>query len=169
MMFCAPLPEGSVPQGRPHQQLRQKTRLRLVASHAGVRQGLKSLRLALHAAGLDATDIDRAEMILAEVLKNIAEHAFAGLPPGIIQLHLSHRSTALHCRIIDSGRPMPGNILPGGLAKGDGLEAGLSGACRANLPEGGFGWPLIHHLTQALSYLRKDGLNRLTLSIPLGA
>ncbi|WP_280514091.1 hypothetical protein [Allosediminivita pacifica] len=37
----------------------------------------------------------------------------------------------------------------------------------AGLPEGGFGWFLIHELARELAYRHDGGMNRLTFRLPL--
>lgn len=116
----------------------------------GVREGLR----AVFAADLlrDIAECDRgtAEIVMAEVLNNIVEHAYAGLP-GVIELKLQRRAAELICQVEDAGRPMPGARLP---------EGGLADfSTPDNLPEGGFGWHLIRSLARGLSYRRIAGRN----------
>ncbi len=104
-----------------------------------------------------------AEIVLAEVLNNIVEHAFAN-QGGDITLRLARRDGALHCTVSDTGAPMPGLCLP------EGQVQPLNNL--ADLPEGGFGWVLIRSLTQGLAYRRSNGINRLSCHLraePSGA
>lgn len=94
-----------------------------------------------------------AELVLAEVMNNIAEHAYGGLS-GPVALRLKRCAEGIFCLISDQGRAMPGDALP------EGRRPDL-GVARADLPEGGFGWHLIRMLTSRLSYGRKAGRNRL--------
>ncbi len=105
-------------------------------------------------ARLSVEDRSTAEIVLAEVLNNIVEHAYAdGL--GSIRLCLSLSAGRLNCRIEDEGRPMPGGQPPAGRAPDP-----------ADLPEGGFGWHLIRSLSQGLTYVRTGQINQLTFSLP---
>jgi serine/threonine-protein kinase RsbW len=99
------------------------------------------------------------ELVLAEVLNNIIEHAFAGQPDGRIDIDLSATTSGLTCCIRDNGRAMPGEVLPGG---------DLPDICvdLPDLPEGGFGWHLIRSLTSDLTYRRSAGGNALSFTVP---
>lgn len=103
---------------------------------------------------------DAAELVLAEVLNNIVEHAYDGANGriGVWAQRAGHRVT---CRVTDHGRPMPNGQAP----KGD--------LPTHQLAEGGWGWHLIRSLSQDLCYCRTAGQNILTFSIletdPVGA
>jgi serine/threonine-protein kinase RsbW len=108
------------------------------------------------------------EVVLAEVLNNVAEHAYAG-GPGQISVSLHLQGAALACLVTDSGVAMPEGQLPAGVLPGQGADPDSSYADLAlsDLPEGGFGWHLIRHLTEGLHYERVGGQNRLSFTIPL--
>lgn len=101
----------------------------------------------------------RVEIVLAEVLNNVVEHAYAD-GPGEIILHLRCVEGGVICRVHDFGRAMPGLALPGGAGAAD------AGPDPANLPEGGFGWHLIRCLTEDLFYQRRDSRNELFFRLP---
>lgn len=102
------------------------------------------------------------EIVLAEVLNNVAEHAYAGRPTGQVEVLLDLRGGKADCRIRDQGAPLPPHLLhPPVAAEFPGSEDG-------ELPEGGFGWQLIHALATGLSYERRGGSNLLTFSVALG-
>jgi serine/threonine-protein kinase RsbW len=97
-----------------------------------------------------------AEIVLAEALNNIVEHAYAE-KGGEIDVLLEPAADGLRCAVVDRGAPMPGLALPQGqLPQGTGADA----------PEGGFGWFLIRNLAFDLRYDRGDGFNRLTFLLP---
>lgn len=105
----------------------------------------------------------RLELVLAEVMNNVAEHAVRisqdGMPGQVPLIHLSvvMQDSGLSCAISDDGVTLPDECLrPRGLPLIDGAE----------LPEGGFGWYLIQDLTQALCYYREEQRNFLAFSIP---
>lgn len=100
-----------------------------------------------------------AEIVLAEALNNIVEHAYAQIR-GEITLSIEPVAQGLRCEITDRGAPMPGLRLP------DGLFQSLDQI--ADLPEGGFGWFLIRSLTEGLEYRRINGVNRLSFQLPCG-
>lgn len=131
-------------------------RLTLPGDALAVRDGLRALFDLQALRHLSPDERATAELVLAEALNNIVEHAYA-LHPGEIELWLHMTGTGILCRITDSGAPMPGAALPAGLlpppdAQGD-------------LPEGGFGWFLIRSLAQDLDYRRVQGRNELTFRL----
>jgi serine/threonine-protein kinase RsbW len=74
-----------------------------------------------------------AELVLAEVLNNVAEHAYAGT--GRAWWRSCHAATFtghLRCQIVDQGKAMPGGTLP------EGRLPGRPGLALDDLPEGGF-------------------------------
>lgn len=111
-------------------------------------------------AGLAQPDRGTVEIVLAEVLNNIVEHAYACCPPGWIRLFLTPLDDGLACRVEDDGRPMPSLVLPDGRLPDITDEDGL-------LPEGGWGWALIRSLTAELVYERTARANRLTFRVPV--
>lgn len=123
-----------------------------------VRGALARVARGLDGIGWDAKTCETAELILAEVLNNIVEHAYGGAGQGRIHLMIDATMRAADLVICDSGRAMPGFRLPAG-APAD-LDVRLS-----ELPEGGFGWCLIRCLASRLSYRRVGGCNRLEIHI----
>lgn len=97
-----------------------------------------------------------AEIVLAEVLNNIVEHAYNG-QAGVIIISLQHRRDGVLVQVRDHGQPFPRDEVPQGLLPAAGL--------RENLPEGGFGWYLIRNLVRDLSYQRKDDCNHLSFCL----
>ncbi len=127
---------------------------RMTSDPLSVRDGL---RLALQSAPLSLLnpgDRSTAEIVLAEVLNNVVEHAYSG-QAGPIRLWLDHEPGRLRCRIEDEGAPMPGGCLPAGRLPDT-----------AELAEGGFGWHLIRSLALDLQYERAGGTNRLHFDLP---
>jgi serine/threonine-protein kinase RsbW len=116
----------------------------------GVRQGLKALFESLLLRQLDDANRGKAEIVLAEALNNIVEHAYAD-GGGEIELTIRLNRQGLNCRIVDHGAPMPDGALPIGRL-----------AAPEDLPEGGFGWHLIRTLAEDLRYARVAGQNQLT-------
>lgn len=100
-----------------------------------------------------------AEIVLAEVLNNIVEHAYGG-GGGPVELRLDGVPGGLLCTVTDRGRPMPGGALPKGRPQAPPARI-------EDLPEGGFGWILIRDLAEDLHYTRSGGRNVLTLRLPL--
>ena len=119
-----------------------------------VRDGLQQALVATPLARLSIDDRSTAEIVLAEVLNNIVEHAYA-TETGTIRLCLSLAAGRLDCRIEDDGKAMPNGKPP---------EGRLPEA--QDLPEGGFGWHLIRTLSNDLRYERQEQMNLLTFSLP---
>lgn len=98
-----------------------------------------------------------AEIVLAELLNNVVEHAYADYP-GEIAIEVARARDGLHCEVVDCGRPMPGGQPP---------DPDLSPPHA--LPEGGFGWFLIRALSADLGYRRQNGRNEIRLRVPVAA
>lgn len=129
-------------------------RLVIASDPFAVRAALRCLMSACVMQGLSGEGRGVAEIVLAEVLNNAVEHAY-GDASGEIALQVLRKGGALHCEVVDTGRPMPG-----GQAPDPGLVAPES------LPEGGFGWYLIRTLAQEVNYQRRNGRNEIRLQLP---
>ena len=91
------------------------------------------------------------EIVLAETLNNITEHAY-GDQGGPICMRARAAWGKLTVVIHDRGAPLPpGIVLAGGP---DGIDPGA-------LPEGGFGWHLIRSLATEVSHNRMARWNEL--------
>lgn len=143
---------------------RQPTELHLAfsASPSAIRDNLARMMAAMPLSGLSDTGRSSAELVLAEVLNNIAEHAYAD-QVGPVTVMVRDGAQGIDCLVVDQGAPMPGGTLP------DGGQPGRTGLVLADLPEGGFGWHLIHTLTRNLVYRRIAGANRLSFLLPRDA
>lgn len=118
-----------------------------------VRLALQDLMNSPLLAGLSQGLHGTTEIVLAEVMNNIVEHAYAQ-QQGQITLAVERATQGLRCEITDNGAPMPGLCLPQG-------HSPILGEI-ADLPEGGFGWFLIRSLTDDLEYCHINGQNRLS-------
>lgn len=103
---------------------------------------------------------DTWELVVAEVLNNIVEHAYDDAGQGEIRVRLDFQPTCLRAAFTDFGRAMPDQVPPEGKPANVAVE-------RQDLPEGGFGWFLIRSLTTTLSYRHADGANHLDMELPL--
>ncbi|MCR9114726.1 MAG: ATP-binding protein [Rhodobacteraceae bacterium] len=130
------------------------------AAEISVREALIESRRMLSEMGIDPEALGTLELILAEALNNIAEHAYAGLEPGPLVIDMQRRADTLNIHLRDKGRPMPGDTLPKGRLPD-------SSGTRGTLPEGGFGWFLIRDLTDSITYRRDKGENHLHLVVSL--
>ncbi|WP_284165155.1 ATP-binding protein [Frigidibacter sp. SD6-1] len=144
---------------RPPVRTGESARFRLQANEREVRRVLGRI-MAYLGDGLCQPDRGTVEIVLAEVLNNIVEHAYARRPPGRIRLFLTPVGDGLACRVEDDGHPMPSLVLPDGRLPELGDELDL-------LPEGGWGWALIRSLTADLIYERTPRANRLTFRVPV--
>ena len=135
------------------------TQVTIPGDAMAVREGLKALFNTIVLRSLPEDGRGTAEIVLAEALNNIVEHAYAR-HPGEIEISLQLRSNELVCRITDTGLPMPDAKLPEGnlVVINDADE----------LPEGGFGWYLIRTLSHDLHYRREDGRNLLCFRLETG-
>ncbi len=121
---------------------------------------MTNMRGFLDTNGFDADACGTAEIVLAEALNNIAEHAFATTQTGTIRVTLTPGQTGLTAEIVDKGTALPGLCPPVG-------QLPPLGGTTRSLPEGGFGWFLIRTLTDCLSYTRHAGENHLCLRLAL--
>lgn len=122
-----------------------------------------SVRQALHqvlALDLPSDGKSVAEIVLAEVLNNIVEHAYQERPTGLIQLSVKRTDQAIDVQVLDEGVPLPDGLLDRK------VEHDLD-CLMDDLPEGGFGWLLVQELTDNLSYKRVDQSNCLAFSIAI--
>jgi serine/threonine-protein kinase RsbW len=146
------------PPGRPPGAIRRS----IAADPVAVRDALEAISAGLSARGVSPERCATAELVLAEVLNNIVEHAYAG-GPGRIHVAILALPDVLHYRVRDGGRPMPGGALPPGC-----LPPGAQpDADTEDLPEGGFGWFLIRELSRSLQYSRHGDHNQLSFLVPL--
>ncbi|GLS85817.1 ATPase [Cypionkella aquatica] len=131
-------------------------RLTIPGRQTAVRDGLRDLLDTLLLQSLPEDGRGTAEIVLAEALNNIVEHAYAH-HDGEIEITLQLRQNELLCRISDTGLPMPDGKLPSGVLAPLGAFE--------DLPEGGFGWHLIRSLTKDLTYSRDNGRNLLSFRL----
>ena len=124
------------------------------ATFVAVRDALAALMAGPILADVADSERGMAELVLAEAMNNIVEHAYAETGNGEITLTLWQSEGEVACRITDRGVAMPNETLPKGLL--------ANHADCAELPEGGFGWYLIRTLARDLRYARLGTLNELT-------
>lgn len=149
------------------------------ATLINIRRALTDLR-ARFDGWADPDALGRLELVLAEVLNNIALHgadgqpaagalAIEGMPgdggpPGaagarvVIHLTVTQHGGGLACAVVDDGTPLPDACL----AFPDSLPAPEISAMHA----GGFGWFIIRDLTRSLFYFRENARNVLCFNIP---
>lgn len=91
-------------------------------------------------------------LVLAEVMNNIAEHAYRG-EGGEGSVCLWRKDGAVMARIVDRGLPAPA------------IPAATDTPNPTDLPEGGFGLPLIRVLVRELAQSRRCGCNVMQLCV----
>lgn len=129
-------------------------RMAFLATPVAVRDSLQRMLQLPPLCHLSEDGRSTAELVLAEVLNNVAEHAYAE-GPGPVTVSLDRTELGLRCVITDQGKAMPGGALP------DGRLPVAPDMALDDLPEGGFGWHLIRSLTTGLSYARVNESNQL--------
>lgn len=129
------------------------------ANNDEVRVLLGRLRQQLADFGVGESTCASAELVLAEALNNITEHAYADQPGGPVQVCAEVGSAMLRFTLSDRGVPIPGSRLP----KGQHQETEVA---LEDLPEGGFGWLIIREFTKSISYDRQDDENCLVVTLP---
>lgn len=126
-----------------------------------MREALSELLDALAPLKLDVEETGTIELVLAEAMNNIVEHAYPPEDqPGPINVKCSRQRDGLRFQIKDTGRPMPDGVTPIGLPVD--LDVDFT-----ELPEGGFGWFLIKDLAKDVVYRRVDDSNQLTFRLAL--
>lgn len=129
------------------------------ATPQGVRWALISLTRRLKGQLISEELVQKCELILAEIMNNIVEHALSGRENEKISLRITASPESIESEVIDCGLAMPRETLPSGdMPTLSDKEA---------LPEGGFGWYLIKSQTDNLVYERKNGHNILKCSFSL--
>jgi serine/threonine-protein kinase RsbW len=105
----------------------------------------------LRAQGINDDATGSTEIVLAEALNNIVEHAYLYREDGKIEMDLTLANDVLGITLFDRGSKFPG-IPQKKEMKGNAIKF-------EELPEGGFGWFLIHSLTQSIRYAYVDEKN----------
>ncbi len=164
-MVCAMWVEQmSLPENRPAANPRRCTGIFqsvFSAEPHAVRNVLRAA-VARFAPKISEGEAGALELLLAELLNNIVEHGYAYGQAGTISLSILCDRRGLSCSLIDDGVPLPPHCLhPPDLPD--------TGVATENMPEGGFGWFLIHDLARDLRYRREAGQNLLEFRLPLSA
>lgn len=113
-------------------------------------------------AALPATEISSVQIVVAEVLNNITEHAYPDQHPGSFNLHVRVTRDQIVAVVSDHGERVPDCVLFSHPLADPGGDA-------ADLPEGGFGWSLIHVLSARIRHRYVDGQNWLAIAISRSA
>ncbi|MBY5933232.1 ATP-binding protein [Tateyamaria omphalii] len=131
----------------------------VVSGRLAVRHALAQLLDGLKPLALDVEEAGTVELVMAEALNNIVEHAYPETDAsGPIDITCAHEDDGLHLTVTDSGRAMPDGQTPVGTAAEIDVDF-------CDMPEGGFGWFLIKDLAKDVTYQRQDNQNRLRLRL----
>ncbi|MGB3554620.1 MAG: ATP-binding protein [Jannaschia sp.] len=132
---------------------------RFVGTADAVRGYLQVLQETARHRELDRELREDVMIVLGEVLNNIVEHAFrAG--DGWIDCTVRQIDGRLSVETCDNGLPMPPTLMVHG-------SLPEIGEAPDDLPEGGFGWFIIHSLVDDMVYERENGRNRLSFSFDM--
>ena len=131
------------------------------ATFENVRLAIERVMSNLGALQLDEDEKASVELVMAEALNNVVEHAYAPGEDGEVKLVLRHGRSGLLVEIRDNGKPMPNGRTPLGHHPG-------RTEVHQDLPEGGFGWFLIRELARDLIYDRENGENFLIFRMAVG-
>lgn len=131
------------------------------AREDAVRDAIDSLITGLRPWGLDSDMAGTVELVIAEALNNVVEHAYANTsPPCPVHIACRRQADGVLISITDEGTEMPNGTLPVGLAPDLDVDT-------MDLPEGGFGWFLIRDLAKDVEYHRDGAQNILNLRLDL--
>lgn len=133
--------------------------LRFAANRGHVATALRDLADHLRAQGCPPGLVDDGTIVLAEVLNNVEEHAYAGEPGRPVTVRIEARDETLNCVVEDRGSHFPTGAPPGAAMPAS------NPAALDSLPEGGFGWPLVRKLTRDVTYVRDGETNRLVFCL----
>ena len=131
------------------------------AREDAVRDAIDRLISRLRPWGLDSDMAGTVELVIAEALNNVVEHAYANTsPPCPVHVACEKLADGVSIRIVDEGAEMPEGQLPLGLPPDVDVDL-------MDLPEGGFGWFLIRDLARDVQYHRDGTQNVLNLRLDL--
>ncbi|WP_164989216.1 ATP-binding protein [Roseovarius sp. A46] len=94
-----------------------------VADEMSVRALLVDMRARLREHGLTEAACSTVEIVLAEALNNIVEHAYTGAGAGEIGLHAVLAPDSLTCTLSDQGAALPAPHLPAGYGRSRGCAS----------------------------------------------
>lgn len=140
---------------------RMEGRISAQSGPLAAREILADLMSLLTPQKLPFDDASKIELVVAEAINNIVEHAYPpGAPDGPIDLDVRRNLDKLHFTITDQGLGMPDGKAPSGRPQNVKVDL-------LALPEGGFGWFLIRDQAENVEYTRTAWENCLSFDIPL--
>ena len=133
-------------------------RARFPATRLAVREQLARVQTCLKQTAASAGLRENVALLLAEILNNIVEHSLVGQPDARITLAITRDEAGIHVETWDAGRPLPPQLLASPRLPERPVDL-------VDMPEGGFGWFIIHALADDMFYERNDGTNRLSFRL----
>lgn len=128
--------------------------LPFTSDSASVHHAIQSVIRALARLVGSEEDLALIEIVVTEVINNIVEHAYQRVQGRPIDLRIVRRRSEVHFSIVDQGVVMPNGEIPADVPQNFDCPV-------ADLPEGGFGWTLIHKLARGIKYARVGDENHL--------
>lgn len=105
--------------------------------------------------------VELAELLVAEALNNVVEHAYPEAKARPFRMAALLKPGWIAVTLEDSGVVLQGIAFPGP------KDQPTTRLTRINdLPEGGYGWRLLNDHCLNISYTRTNGRNRLCLLLP---
>lgn len=145
---------------RPYRPRAQGGAERFRATGPAARAAITRVVDALRPRGWTDDYLGSVEIVLAEIVNNVVEHAYRGQSPGFVGIRYSVGPRGLCLVVSDRGQGFSAERLPPGAPMDFAVPP-------ADLPEGGFGWLLIRSLAPNVRYRRDKGVNRLRVRFPL--
>lgn len=107
--------------------------------------------------GVDEHALAGVELVLEEAATNVLRYGYEGLPPGerLIEIDLQVDLDEVHVLLVDNGKPFD-PLDEGAVLLPDTLD---------EAQVGGLGLLMIRNTASSLAYERRDGRNRLTMTI----
>lgn len=131
-----------------------------LANDTSAQVALRSAQEFLHDS-VESTDRREDVMIvMAEAVNNVVEHAFLGAEIDEIRLSVLVADKKVVVELRDKGGPIPAELFHRREMPDLQVET-------QDLPEGGFGWPILQSLSEDINYARIQGENRLRLTLPI--
>ncbi len=119
-----------------------------------VRNAVHAVKLTMSRLIASADEVSSIEIVLTEVINNIVEHAYRHNRGRPIDLRVSRHQFGVQFDFVDQGLAMPNSEIPVGVPQ-------YIDCAVADLPEGGFGLPLIRKLAKGIEYARVGDENHL--------
>lgn len=134
-------------------------KLRLPAHEASVEQARLAVLAWLGDVGLTPRVRTSVEVVIEEVVMNLARHAYANTAGQTFLLLASRQGEELLLQFIDTGR-----AFDPAAAEPPALPASI-----ADAQPGGLGLTLLKRRTRSMRHERRDGVNWLNLTVALGS